>query len=262
MSRGDASTDAARARSTSEVESVRARGFRPRALPTLAAVAAIVVFVAAGTWQGERYHAKEALRARFDAAAGAEPVVLASLAADTDWPALRYLPVVATGEFVASRQILIDNKVHAGRAGYDVVTPLMLADARVVLVDRGWAPQLASRSQLPDVPPPAGVVSVRGRIALPPGYFELQRVPPAGPVWQNLDPARYAAATGLQVLPVVIEVMAPPVPDDGLVREWPLPDFGAERHWVYMLQWYAFAALTAALWVWFNRPRPASRRDG
>ena len=239
------------------------RSLRPRALAALAALAAIVVCVLAGNWQRERLHAKEEMRARFDAAARAEPVSLASLGADADWSALRYLPVVATGEFVASRQILIDNKVHVGRAGYDVVSPLLLADGRAVLVDRGWVPQLASRSQLPDVPPPAGVVSVRGRIELPSSaYLELRRDPPAGALWQNLDPARYAAATGLGVLPIVIEATVAPVPDDGLIREWPLPDFGAERHRVYMVQWYAFAALTAGLWLWFNRPRRVTRGDG
>jgi surfeit locus 1 family protein len=262
MNRSESPTDTGDAPSTTGRGSARARPFRPRALPTLAAVIAITVCVAAGTWQRERFHAKEALRAQFDAAARAEPVALASLAADSDWTALRYLPVVATGEFVASRQILVDNKVHAGRAGYEVVTPLVLADGRVVLVDRGWTAQRASRSQLPDVPSPTGVVSVLGRIALPPGYFELRRVPSAGAVWQNLDPARYAAATGLRVLPVVIEVTAAPVPDDGLIREWRPPDFGAQRHQVYMVQWYAFAAVAAALWLWSHRPRRAPLGDG
>jgi surfeit locus 1 family protein len=262
MSRSETSSGAGRAHLASGVGSARVRGFRPRALPTLAAITAIVVCVAAGTWQRERFRAKEALRARFDAAAHAAPIALAGLPPDSDWPALRYLPVVATGEFVTSRQILIDNKVHAGRAGYDVVTPLALADGRMVLIDRGWTPQLASRSQLPTVPPPTGVVSVRGRIVLPPGYFELRRAQPAGAVWQNLDPERYSAATGLHVLPVVIEATAEPVPDDGLVREWPLPDFGAERHRIYMVQWYLFAALGAAIWIWFNRPRHTPPHDG
>jgi len=260
MSPSEAPTGAEHAPSTSG-EPARARGFRPRALPTLAAIAAITVCIAAGTWQRERFHAKEALRARFEAAARAEPVDLASLAA-ADWTTLRYMPVVATGEFVASRQILIDNRVHAGRAGYDVVAPLLLANGRMVLVDRGWTAQLPSRSQLPDVPPPTGVVSIRGRIALPSAYVELRREPPTGSVWQNLDPDRYAAATGLRVLPVVIEAVAAPAASDGLIREWPLPDFGAERHWIYMVQWYTFAALAAALWIWFSRRRPAPRDDG
>jgi len=41
------------------------------------------------------------------------------------------------------------------------------------------------------------------------------------------------------------------VPDDGLVRDWPAPDFGVEKHRIYMLQWYALAALAAGLWLLF-----------
>ena len=226
-------------------------------------MAAIVVCIGAGNWQRERLHAKEALRAQLDHAARADPVALATLADDADWAALRYLPVIATGEFVADRQILIDNKVRAGRAGYDVVTPLKLADGRVVLVDRGWTAQRASRSEVPAIPPPPGVVAVRGRISLPTTrYLELQRDSPEGAIRQNLDPARFAAATGLRVLPVVVEATVAPVPDDGLARERPPPDLGVDTHRIYMVQWYTFAALAAILWLWFHRPRPASRGDG
>jgi len=238
------------------------RRSRPRPLPTLVAIAAVAVCVAAGLWQQDRMHAKEALRAQLDAAVRLPPVALASLPAAADWASLRYRPVVAAGEYVASRQILIDNRVHAGRAGYLVVTPLALADGRVVLVSRGWIAQGASRSSLPAAAPPAGVATVRGRLSIPPGgYLELRPETPAGPVWQNLDPARFADATGLAVLPVVIEATAAPAPDDGLVRDWPAPDYGIETHQIYMLQWYALALLAFILWLWFHRPRFARTSD-
>jgi surfeit locus 1 family protein len=79
---------------------------------------------------------------------------------------------------------------------------------------------------------------------------------------QNLDPARFAAATGLAVLPAVIEATAAPVPDDGLLRDWPAPDFGIQTHRIYMVQWYAFALLAAALWFWFHRPQAAREGHG
>jgi surfeit locus 1 family protein len=237
--------------------------FRPRVLPTLATVAAVVVCVVAGNWQQRRMHEKEALRAQLEAATRASPVDLAGLPDPVDWPSLRYRPVTAKGEYIARRQIFVDNKVVAGRAGFHVVTPLALADGRYVLVNRGWIPQGASRSTLPDAPPPAGAVSVHGRIAIPPaGYLELKPEATAGAVWQNLDPARYGAATGLHVLPAIVEATSAPTPDDGLVRDWPAPDFGIETHRIYMVQWYAFALLATVLWVWFNRPRPAARNDG
>jgi surfeit locus 1 family protein len=240
-----------------------ARRFRPRALPTLAMFAAVALCVVAGNWQQGRMHEKEALRAQLDAAIQAAPLDLAGLAATADWPALRFRSVVATGEYAARGQIYVDNKVVAGRAGYHVVTPLALADGRHVLVNRGWIAQGASRSSLPDAPPPAGPVSVRGRIAIPPaGYLELAPEATTGVVWQNLDPARYGAATGLAVLPAIVEATSAPVPDDGLVRDWPAPDFGVATHRIYMVQWYAFALLAVVLWLWFNRPRSAGRTRG
>jgi surfeit locus 1 family protein len=230
-------------------------------LPTIAAAVAVAVFVSAGSWQRSRMHEKEALRTQLDAADAATPVALGSLPLQTDWAPQRYRPVVATGEYDGRHQILVDNKVHAGRAGYHVVTPLVLADGRVVLVNRGWVAQGASRKALPPVPPPPGPVTVQGRLALPAsGYFELAPERSPGPLWQNLDPARFAAASGLSVLPVVVEATAPPTPDDGLVRDWPAPDFGVEKHWIYMLQWYALAALAAGLWLFFLLRRPRSAR--
>ena len=239
------------------------RRFRPRALPTLAMVVAVVVCVAAGRWQQGRMEAKEALRAQMDAALPMAPIALADRPAGTDWPALRYRPVVAAGTYRAAAQILVDNRVHDGRAGYHVVTPLALPGGRAVLVNRGWVAQGATRAALPDVPPPAGAVTVTGRVAVPgPGYLELETAPAAGPVWQNLDPVRFAAATGIDVLPIVIEATAAPVPDDGLVRDWPAPDFGIDKHRIYMVQWYAFAALALVLWLALNFRRSPPRDHG
>jgi surfeit locus 1 family protein len=229
------------------------RRFRPGAWPTLAMVFAVVVCVAAGRWQQGRLHDKDALRVQMDAAQRMAPVAFAGLPDATDVASLRYRPVVADGVYRAGSQILIDNRVHDGRAGYHVVAPLALADGRVVLVNRGWVAQGASRAALPDVPPPFGPVTVEGRIAVPgPGYLDLLPDAVPGVVWQNLDPARFAAATGVSVLPVVIEQTAAPAPDDGLVRDWPAPDFGIDKHRIYMVQWYAFAALAIALWIILN----------
>jgi surfeit locus 1 family protein len=229
--------------------SVRRR--RPRFLPTLATLVAIVLFTSAGEWQRGRMAQKAALRAQFDAAIAAAPMALP--ATMSDGAALRYRPVIVTGTFDATHQILIDNKVQDGRAGFHVVTPLELTDGRVVLVDRGWVAAGALRAQLPEALPPPGRVVLTGRINIPTtNYVELERDTPAGVVWQNLDPARFAQATRLAILPVVIEQTAPLDAADTLVRVWPEPDFGIERHRIYMVQWYLFAATALGLWLYFH----------
>ena len=241
------------------------RRFRPRAVPTLATIVALTVFVSAGQWQQRRMHDMEALRAQFDAAALQAPVALVALPESTDWNALRYRLVIAAGHYDAHRQVLVDNRIHDGHAGYHVITPLVLFDGRTVLVNRGWAPQGATRAALPKVAPPAGAVTLHGRIALPAaGFFELAREPATGPVWQNLDPARFTAATGVAVMPVMIEATAAPSGserDDGLVRDWPAPDFGVDKHRIYSVQWYSFAGLAIVLWIVLNLRRAKTSSD-
>ena len=227
----------------------------PPMLPTFATLVAVALFVTAGNWQRARMEAKESLRAQLDAASANAPASLPPHVAD--WSAWRFRPVTATGAFDAGHQILIDNKVRAGSVGFDVVTPLRLDEGRIVLVDRGFVAAGPSRELFPTVPPPSGSVTVRGRINLPAmNYFELGPEMPTGPLWQHLDVRRYAAATGLPVLPIVIEATLPTGGDDALERDWPAPDLGIERHRIYMVQWYTFAALALGLWAWFAlRPR-------
>ncbi len=233
------------------------RQFRPTIWPTVGTVVLVAVTVSLGNWQRHRAEEKELLRAQYDLAVNATPLQLAVTM--TDAAALRFHRVRATGEFDARAQALIDNKVHAGQPGYHVVTPLKLTGGGYVLVDRGWIAAGARRSELPQVATPPGTVTVNGRVNVPPlRYLELRADSATGPVWQNLDVARIAAASGRPLLPYIIEQSGEP--SDGLVRDWPAPDFGIEQHRSYMVQWYSFAVLGCALWLGLNW-RARERRD-
>jgi len=233
---------------------------RPAWIPTVAALIAVALFVSAGNWQHRRLRESEALRDRIAAADRDEMVELPREV--TDWGAWRFRHVRVSGAFDAAGQILVDNVIHDGRAGFDVVTPLELDDGRRVLVDRGWFPLGGSRANLPMPQPPPGRVTLRGRIDIPTEhYLELGgRKAPAGALWEHLDPQRYAAATGTEVLPIVVDAQDD-VAGEGLVRAWNPPDFGITMHEGYMLQWYTFAAMAAGLWAWFTlRPWWRARR--
>lgn len=241
------------------VAPAKARPSRPtgwtRMLPTFATIAVVTLFVVAGNWQRVRMQDKARLKAQFDAAAEKAPTPFPS--GLVDWTSWRFRNVVATGTFDGAGQILIDNRVHAGVVGYDVVTPLRLADGRAVLVDRGFVAAGPSRAELPPAPPPTGEVVVQGRINVP--AAELGADPANGPVWQHLDPRRYAEATGVPVLPIAIEATLPTAGDAALIRDWPGPGQSVERHRIYMVQWYAFAAMAFGLWLWFSVRSPEPR---
>ena len=72
---------------------------------------------------------------------------------------------------------------------------------------------------------------------------------------QNLSIERFAAASGLPVLPVVVLLEAPP---PGLAPVSERPDAGIAKHLEYAFTWFALAATAAALWLALNlkRARP------
>ncbi|MEP7061742.1 MAG: SURF1 family protein [Betaproteobacteria bacterium] len=210
----------------------------------------VVLFLGAAYWQYTRMEDKLRQRAALDTATAAAPIALPQ--GVDDWSKLRFRRVRLAGHYDAAQQILIDNRIDDGRVGYHVVTPFVLDDGRAVLVDRGFVPRGATRSNLPEAPVAKGDVEVRGRIELPRRYFELGHPVPVGNLWQNLDPAKFAATTGVDVLPIVIEQDAGDPRVDGLVRNWPAPDFGVDTNRSYMLQWIAFAGVVASLWFWFR----------
>ena len=226
--------------------------FRPTLLLTLAMVAVAALAIALGNWQRQRADEKSAAAALASAAARETPLDLA--AAGTDVTAVLYRIVHGTGEYDAAHGVLIDNKVHGGRPGYDVVTPFRLVPGnRYVLVDRGWVAQGPTRKELPAVQTPAGVIEIVGRATIPPSrYLELKADTGGGVLRQNLDIERIAASSGLALLPFVVEQTDPVTPPDDLLREWPKPDFGVERHLSYTVQWYSLAALAIVLWLVLN----------
>jgi surfeit locus 1 family protein len=174
----------------------------------------------------------------------------------------RYRRVRASGEYDAAHQVWLDNRTHNGTPGFQVLTPLRLDDGSHLLVARGWIARSTQSSAAspsaspippgtgfaPPAPPPTGRIAVGGRLNQPPPRFlELKHVEPQGSVWQNLDLAEYARATGLAVAPLVLEQTEGP--PDGLIRDWPAPDLGRDKNVSYMWQWYAFAAVTVAFWL-------------
>ncbi|HYR33260.1 MAG TPA: SURF1 family protein [Burkholderiales bacterium] len=218
----------------------RGYSFRPRGWALAATAAACVAFVLLGNWQARRAEAKRALGAELERSLKSPPLDLASVP-----DAGSLARVLARGRFVAERTVLLDNKLRRGRPGYEVVAPLRLTGSDLhVLVNRGWIAAAPSRQQLPEVRTPSAELTVVG-IALDRLPHALQAGASTGAVRQNLDIGAFAAETGLKLAPIVIEQHSDA--DDGLVRDWPRPDLGIEKHESYALQWYLFAALAVVL---------------
>src|SRR5262249_25135339 len=205
-------------------------------------------------WQVSRTAEKEALQALYEARLRDAPVPLTGAVPSAE--ALVYRHVRVAGEWLPRGQVFIDNRVHEGRAGFEVMTPLGLANrGEAVLIDRGWVARGAEYPQPPPVAAPEGRAEVAGVAVLPPRrYLELSAETISGNVWQNLDLERYRTQTRIDILPIVVLADAPG-PGLAAVRE--RPDAGIERHREYALTWFSLAALALVLWVALNLRRIA-----
>lgn len=160
------------------------------------------------------------------------------------------VPLQVRGQLLSQHTLYLQNRPYHGKLGYYVVQPLQQPSGHNVLVLRGWTAVAA----LP--PPYRGEVILEGvqRPALPRAYEAGGDQGPSH-VRQNMTIAEYAAWSGLQLEPYVIEqrsalvVTRPPAPADALVRDWPRPDSGVAKHESYALQWYGLAALSVALFL-------------
>lgn len=152
----------------------------------------------------------------------------------------------ARGRWLPAKTLYLDNKIHRGRAGYQVLTPLQLSGSEaVVLVNRGWIAAPRLRSELPAVTSPPGEIEVSGVTrSFETRVFELQETLPQGAIWQHVLEADYRRHSGLDALPVIL--LQTDVQDDGLVRDWGSPSNPAHKHYGYMAMWLVFALMAAA----------------
>ena len=211
-------------------------------VPLVAGFVVAVLTLQLGNWQVRRAAEKTELQARIEAGAAAGAVAPAGSADVAEWRT-----VALAGEWQPAGTIYLDNRVHRGRVGYHVLTPLRLSDrSGDVLVNRGWVAGNTDRRRLPPVTSPAGPVEVAGTVRRPETRpFTLAEAAGHGQVWQYLDLDRYRESSGFAVRDwIVLQTSAAP---DGLVRDWPRPDAGIDRHHGYAFQWYSLAGLSLVL---------------
>lgn len=216
--------------------------FRFRTIPFVAAIIGATVGVSLGQWQTRRAAEKDAIEAKISVREIATPMVLG--AANSDIEDMEYRRVIVRGTFVREWPIYLDNRPYKGQAGRYVLMPLKMEGSdRYVLVARGWvARDVADRTKLPSLKTPDVQVAIEGVIRRGVGHvlqLGVERLTP-GAIVQNVEPGQVTAAARIAMEPFVLEQLTDT--NDGLVRDWPRPSTGVEKHRGYAFQWYALAA--------------------
>ncbi len=215
-----------------------------------------LVCVGLAQWQWQRrLEAVAEIRvvaANWDAA----PVPLEEVLPDSEPldPSLEWQPVMLEGEYLLDEQLLVRARPLKGRPGFEVLTPLLLDDGRVFVVDRGWLP-VGSQQDSPDVvpDPPTGRVEILVRLkpgeptiagrGAPEGQIATIHLPD---IAERLKPGE--VVTGAYGL---LDSESPAPSTRPVAAARPAPDEGP--HLSYTFQWYLFGLLGFIGYGWALR---------
>ncbi|WTO38051.1 SURF1 family protein [Streptomyces achromogenes] len=234
---------------------------------TLVAIALIPTMIRLGFWQQHRYEERTARNDLVSAALHADPVPVERLTSPghTVTRAEKYRTVTATGTFDTAKEVVVRRRTNSdGEVGFHVLTPLVLDDGKVLLVNRGWIPANGAQTDFPKVPaPPAGRVTVTGRLmsdetTAASGIKNVKGLPDRQIMLINSE--EEARRLGARVLGGYIQQTAPQAKDGSPEQ---ISDPGSEDaplNYAYMIQWWLFAAAVPVGW-WFLVRREVRDRE-
>ena len=224
--------------------------FRFRLIPFVAAAIAVAIGLSLAQWQTRRAVEKLTIEAQLQERQAAPAIRLSGLVQSPE--ELEYRRVLVKGEFLRDWPVYLDNRPHNGVAGFYLLMPFRIAASNLhVLVARGWIPRNpADRAKLPTIVTPQGEIEIEGTARRSIGsVMQLGALdaPQAHAIVQNLDITSFAASSKLAMQPIFLEQLSDT--HDGLVRDWPRPSSGVEKHRAYAFQWYALAAMAFIFFV-------------
>ncbi|GHD68640.1 SURF1-like protein [Streptomyces goshikiensis] len=232
---------------------------------TLVTLALIPAMIKLGFWQFHRHEHRVAQNELIATNLSAKPVAMTDITSPghvvprSDY----WRAVTATGTYDSAHEVVVRMRTdNDDKVGFHVLTPLVLADGRVVLVNRGWVAGGDDPRAYPPVPAaPSGEVTVTGRLKADEtsggsGIKERKGLPDRQVMLINSG--QQAEYLGKSVLGGYLELTAP-VPADGSPEVVAEPDHDSiGPHMAYAVQWWLFAAAVPVGWVILVR---RERRD-
>lgn len=208
----------------------------------------VVVMVNLAFWQIDRLHQRQDFNAIVTARAPAALLPLTDVLSKYPNPAdAEWYRVTATGTYLVGEDITVVNVTQDGQAGHDAVTPLLLPNGQVLLVNRGFVPLNVG---IPNAP--TGKITIEGRLRASAvrrtgavsdaSTGELLEV-------QRIDIDRLAAQLPNPPIPMYVDLLDSQPPDSDLLSRISDPVFSNGPHLSYAVQWFLFSACALAGWA-------------
>ena len=140
-------------------------------LPSIFSIVVFTVLFSFGTWQVKRSFWKEALIERYIAQSQSNPI---KNPYKLDFSNINeFKSVEFSGSFLHEDEIYITGKTYEGNAGFHVITPFILSNNKIILINRGWVSEGYRNPQKRKFSLVNGKIIIKGIIRYPQkkGYF-------------------------------------------------------------------------------------------
>ena len=211
-----------------------------------------------GFWQLDREAEKRALESLYMDRLGAVPVTIDDAREMDD---LSFVAVATEGRYDNGHSFLLDNRIYESQPGFEVVTPFVTDQDKVLLVNRGWVPQGRYRSELPLPPEVTGLQYLTGNVYVPAGepvtlapetdFAGWPRVLQSVDVGLMYDELNVAPERQALAFTVRLQEAATGVLD----RNWPAVNTSPQKHRAYAVQWFSMAMALIILFLASSFPR-------
>tara|TARA_B100001057_G_scaffold125703_1_gene124446 strand:+ start:28663 stop:29364 length:702 start_codon:yes stop_codon:yes gene_type:complete len=232
---------------------MKRKKFKPGVRITIFFIIFAVLFFSLGIWQIERGQAKTQIMSEFENKLTKDPFYLNAESKKWD-------RVSVSGKWENKRQLLIDNVIHQGIAGYKVLTPLRINETnKLILIDRGWIKQNTFRDQLPDIQIPEDFESVIGTLEQP----ELGLVLSDELIsnnWPKISQTKnvevISKAYTEEIFPMIL--LADPLLKNSLeyIKITPT-NMTPIKHYGYSSQWFLMFIVLCFMYIWYGLSRNA-----
>lgn len=216
------------------------------------ALLSMALLIGLGIWQLHRAAEKKAWLSQYHTQMQRPPVPFPGLSAQ------QYQRVQVQGEAQLPLILLLDNQHHDHHFGYDVLTPLVMKDGAVLLIDHGWVPGDPSRLALPNLSALPNTVNYSGHIYYPSTHsfvlgVGLEKKATHIALIETLNIALISQFLHKPVYPFIIRQSAES--QTKFVRDWPIVASSPVRHIGYAVQWFLFALGVGVMYIVFHTKR-------
>ena len=237
--------------------------FKFQLLPTLIFAITFCSFIVLGFWQIDRADQKNILNSNYTDRQQEATIVLDKNNIIDEKSSLLWRKVEFKGSFLNKQNIILDNQIFNQIAGFNIITPFKIKGSNsIVLVNRGWHPNLKNREMLPVINEILGERSLLGYVAGFPvsgiklGKNNIETLNSQIFRFQRLDTLELNYFLSANVMPYMIYL--DPIIDKEFYEVFKLPAPDSQKNYGYAFQWFAFAITLFIIFIRLSMTRKSN----